>query len=107
MYKSYIFLNIIIITMILFFAGPLSAQRIGHSNNATERGFHRSYKYQVNIGNRSSLKAYVKAKNEFQYRNKVQENHEDRHDHKDSADLAWLKNPDTFPGVSINTPSYK
>ena len=102
--KSYIFLNIIIITMILFFAGHLSAQRIGHSNSANKREFHRSYKHHRNTSNRSSLKANVKAKNKFQYRNKVQEHHNNRHDNKDSAGPTWLKNPDTFPGVLSDPP---
>lgn len=96
MYKSFIFLNILIITMILLFAGPLSAQRIGPLKNAAERCFHKNYRYHENLCNRNGLKACVKAKNKFQHRgNKVRENQEERHDHKDFAGPVWLKDPDS------------
>jgi hypothetical protein len=106
MHKPFIFLNVIIITTILFFAGPLSAQRIGTSKTV-DKGFHRSYKYHVNSCNSNSLKACIMSKNKYQHRNKVQENHEGRYDHKDSAGPAWLSDPDIFSGTPISSPFYK
>ena len=94
MYKSFVFLNIIIITTILLFAESLSAGSIGSLKNAAERDFHRSYRYHENSSNRPSPKACIRAENKFQHRKEVRENKEERHDHKDSVGPAWLKDLD-------------
>ncbi|MGA1840545.1 MAG: hypothetical protein ACMUIU_07965 [bacterium] len=94
MHKSFIFLNVIIITTILLFAGSLNAQRIGPLRNAAERNFHRSYRYLENSHNRNNPKAFTKAKNRFQHRNEVRENQEKGHDYANSTGPVWLKDPD-------------
>lgn len=62
MYKSFVFLNIIIITTILLFAESLGAGSIGPLKNAAERDFHSSYRYHENSSNRRSPKAMYKSR---------------------------------------------
>ena len=95
MFKSFTFLNVIIITSILLFASHLNAQRFGPSKNAAEMDFHKTYRYHENSYNRNSLKARIKFKNEFHQRNSVRENQECSHGHKDSAGPVWLEDPDS------------